>query len=395
MTQHHRPAAHLPSRRFGDTGWLSRHPQQGHEGHHYPVKRYHETHGHQPFRALPSPTGMLPYRLPLEQVVPIDADATALVFHMVGDTGGVKTPVPQLNVARAMEKDLHSMEAAPPVFFYHLGDVVYFDGEADQYYPQFYDAYANYHAPIMAIPGNHDGDISREMEANHVPSLAAFVDNFCARIAHHTPDARDVERDAMTQPNVYWTLEAPLVTVVGLYTNVPEGGSLDPNQIAWFETELHEAPRDRPLLVAMHHPIYSVDGHHSGSEYLHRILDDAVQQTGRKPDAVFAAHVHNYQRFTRSWQGWEVPFIVAGGGGYHNLHRVLPGVKPGPQGAPEDPVTLETFCDHLYGYLRLEVTKTRLKGAYYTVPGFQDPMTAQGTLFDSFTLDIKKHTLVK
>ena len=294
-----------------------------------------------------------------------------------------------MNVARAMERDLRA--AASPQFFYHLGDVVYFDGEAEQYFPQFYEPYGDYHAPIFAIPGNHDGDLTADMAARNVPSLAAFVDNFCSRIPHHTADARDVARDAMTQPNVYFTLEAPLVTIIGLYTNVPEGGSLDPSQVAWLEAELADAPQGRPLLVAMHHPIYSVDGHHSGSAYMQRILAEAVAQSGRKPDAVFAAHVHNYQRFTHTWDGWQVPFIVAGTGGYHNLHTVLPGVQRGPQGPASDRLSLETFSDQLFGYLRIEVTATALKGEYYTVPGFADPAQAQGTLFDSFTLDITAH----
>lgn len=39
-----------------------------------------------------------------------------------------------------------------------------------------------------------------------------------------TKDAGDAWRTAMIQPNVYWTLEAPFVTIIGLYTNLPEGG---------------------------------------------------------------------------------------------------------------------------------------------------------------------------
>src|SRR5258708_3108768 len=57
-----------------------------------------------------------------------------------------------------------------------------------------------------------------------------------------TKEAGDVSRDAMTEPNVYWTLETPFATVVGLYTNVPEGGWLDDKQIAWLTGELSVAP---------------------------------------------------------------------------------------------------------------------------------------------------------
>jgi len=137
-----------------------------------------------------------------------------------------------------------------------------------------------------------------------------------------TKDAGDVSRDAMTQPNVYWTLNAPFATIIGLYTNVPEGGRLDDNQINWFKSELSNAPIDKALLVAMHHPIYSADRYHTGSEYMGQILEGAIQKTGRMPDAVFAGHVHNYQRFTRIMNDRDVPFIVAGAGGYWHLHYI-------------------------------------------------------------------------
>lgn len=48
-----------------------------------------------------------------------------------------------------------------------------------------------------------------------------------------SPDAGDVSRTTVVQPNVFWTLETPFATIVGLYTNVPEGGQLDPTQQTW------------------------------------------------------------------------------------------------------------------------------------------------------------------
>jgi hypothetical protein len=58
-----------------------------------------------------------------------------------------------------------------------------------------------------------------------------------------------------------------------------------------------------------------------------------------------------------------------------------------------DGVTLETFCDDQFGFLRLEVTSDILKGDYFSVGGFQDPATGQATHFDAFTLDLKAHTV--
>lgn len=361
--------------------------------------RRHAGRGSQPFRPLPPPTGPAPYHLALADVLPPDqlaaiTSAGRLVFHMVGDTGGVMTPQPQMSVAKQLEADCTVADvAARPAFFYHLGDVVYFYGEADQYYPQFYEPYDAYPPVIVAIPGNHDGDLSRAMQAAGVTSLAAFVDNFCQRVPHHTPEALDAARRGMTQPNVYWTLEAPFVTIVGLYTNVPDGGQLDQDQIAWLETELAQAPPDKALLLTMHHPLYSLDAVHSGSAYLHGVLDDAIARSSRAPDAIFTGHVHNYQRFTRTLNGRALPVVVAGGGGYHNLHTVVSPAPP-PCPVPDAPdVTFESYCDNRFGYLKLTLTATQLTGDYYAVPGFGDPSQAQATHFDSFTLDLRAHTV--
>ncbi|MBV9689606.1 MAG: metallophosphoesterase [Ktedonobacteraceae bacterium] len=365
-----------------------------------PVRKLHSTHPNQPFRPLPQPTGAAPYRMSLDQVLPADQIAAIqasehVVFHIVGDTGGIKVPQEQQIVSMHMESDCEvSDPATRPSFFYHLGDVVYYYGEDSEYYPQFYEPYQHYPLPIFAIPGNHDGDIFDDS----AQSLAGFVTNFCASEPVITKDAGDVSRDAMTQPNVYWTLNAPFVTIIGLYTNVPEGGRLDDNQINWFESELSNAPTDKALLVAMHHPIYSADRYHSGSEYMGQILEGAIQKTGRMPDAVFAGHVHNYQRFTRSMDDREVPFIVAGAGGYWHLHYIAKDDQGNklqtPYQLPEMGVSLDSYCDDRHGYMRLEVSAQTLKGEYFAAPRPQESWREPAHLLDSFTLDLKGHRLI-
>jgi acid phosphatase type 7 len=366
------------------------------------VQRLHSVRGGQPYRPLPAPTGMPPYHLALGDVLPpaamtAIAQAGRMVFHAVGDSGGIMSPFPQQNVARQMESDFQlADESAHPAFFYHLGDVVYFFGESVQYYPQFYEAYGGYPAPIFAIPGNHDGDLSPQMQSQSVPSLQAFVNNFCQRIPYHTADAQDAPRMAMTQPNVYWTLTTPVATFIGLYTNVPDGGQMDDNQIAWLHSELASAPANKLLILSMHHPIYSAETFHSGSAYLHSVLETAVSQSGRYPDIVFTAHVHNYQRFTRSWNGRSVPFIVAGAGGYHNLHTMDPSVKgqPTPITMPgPDTLTLDKFCDDQWGYLRVEASADTLTADYFAVQGAGNPAGATTTHIDSFTVSTKDHSV--
>jgi 3',5'-cyclic AMP phosphodiesterase CpdA len=283
-----------------------------------------------------------------------------------------------------------------PSFCYILGDLIYYNGERSEYYPQFYEPYAHYPAPILAIGGNHDGDPIGGGEA----SLAAFMDNFCAATAEHMPEAQDVPREAMTQPNVYWTLEAPFVWIVGLYTNVPEGGQLDDDQIAWLHSELASVPADVALLVTMHHPIYSMDQFHGGSAYMGGLLDAAVAASGRTPDAVLTGHVHNYQRFTRAMEGRELPYIVSGAGGYWHLHYMakddqgLPLPQGSPWPVPGTDVILENYCEDRHGFLRLTASRTALHGEYVSVPHSHESWrNGPVTTVDTFTLDLATHTL--
>jgi 3',5'-cyclic AMP phosphodiesterase CpdA len=353
----------------------------------------------QAFRDLPPPTGQPPFHLSLDTVLPADQiqriqTAQRLVFHVAGDTGGVKSAEPQQIVAMKMEDDIGAAAgSAPPAFFYHLGDVVYYYGEASEYYAQFYEPYAQYPAPIIAIPGNHDGDTLDPA----TPTLAAFVENFCAASPHVTPEAGDAARQAMTQPNVYFTLEAPLVTIIGLYTNVPEGGRLDDNQITWFQAELAQAPTNKALIVAMHHPVYSQDAHHGGSSYMAQLLDTALAAAaGRMPDLVLSGHVHNYQRFTRQTNGRQVPHIVAGAGGYWHLHYMTKDFGypiPVPVAMPNTDVTLEQYCDNRHGFLHLEVTPQVIQGTYFGVPRPHEAWGAAAQQIDSFTLDLTTHRL--
>ena len=354
----------------------------------------------QPSQPLPKPTGASPYHLALDQVLPAATmqaiqSAGRLVFHLVGDVGGIKAPQEQEIVAMHMVQDLAApTPSARPVFFYCLGDIVYYYGQAGDYYAQFYEPYMHYDAPIFSIPGNHDGDIDPSNPS--APSLAAFVENFCAAGPHLSSEAGDSGRDAMTQPNVYWTLETPFVTFIGLYTNIPEGGWMDNDQIAWLQAELKGAPPDKALIVSMHHPIYSLDTYHSGSVYMGTILDQAIQESMRTPDAVFAGHVHNYQRFTRSLNSRDVPYIVAGAGGYWNLHymqKVNGAAIQAPYQIPGEDVTLASYCDNYHGYLLMEVDKQTLKGQYYSVPRPQASWNAPAQLVDSFTLNLQTHKM--
>ena len=350
----------------------------------------------QPFRALPPPTGKSPFHLSLDQVLTPEAMRTIsksgqMIFHSVGDTGGVNTPTYVSNVASYMEEDFGTADASlHPSFFYHLGDVVYYDGETANYFSEFYEPYMTYPAPIFAIPGNHDGDINPQTKET---TLQEFIENFCAPAPVHRPEAHDAPRDAMTQPNVYWTLLTPLATIIGLYSNCPEGGEVKPDQIAWLQSELKAAPAGLPLILAVHHPMFSAYGAHPGSQPLYAIIDHACKQAGRIPNLVLGGHVHNYQRFTAPLSGKDTPFIVAGAGGYNaRLHQLATifHSTPLPIAMKNSLGVLENFNDASHGYLLLTVTKKSIQCDYYAVPepGAARPSSLKP--FDSVTITISK-----
>ena len=118
-----------------------------------------------------------------------------IVFHSVGDTGSVIGPDTQSLVADKMVSDFSEENSADiPSFFFHLGDVVYYFGEAQYYYDQFYEPFRNYPAPIVAIPGNHDGVV---YATDPAPTLDAFLHNFCAASPVPSPDAGALVRTTM------------------------------------------------------------------------------------------------------------------------------------------------------------------------------------------------------
>ena len=128
----------------------------------------------------------------------------------------------------------------------------------------------------------------------------------------------------MVQPNVYWTLTTPVVRIIGLYSNVP--GQLDKHdtqQQDWLTTELTAARNERCVIITVHHPPYSLDDTHGGYPVIESVLNQAYASANRIPDLVLTGHVHNYQRFEKSFNGVVRPltYAVAGAGNYCRLYR--------------------------------------------------------------------------
>ena len=333
----------------------------------------------------PPPTNLNNLNLPLDVVLPDEAkaatDAGALIFHSVGDTGGIHGDDVEKAISDVMDQQLSDATAAKtpaPAFYYNLGDVVYFNGQSNLYNSQFYEPYQKYHAAIFAIAGNHDGDTSTRPgdPVDTEPSLFGFMRNFCDSASHHDSPYRST----MTQPYVYWTLETPFATVVGLYSNVD--GTLDARgtseQQQWFENQVSNAPKASALIVTVHHPPYSLDTTHGGYPDIEIALDRVIQATGRIPSAVMSGHVHSYQRFERTLGGKKVPYIVAGAGGYANTFKLLHKIETDKKGKPlpagfqttHPDLKLMSHNDREPGVLRVTVNgkKKTLTFDYFLVP---------------------------
>lgn len=324
-----------------------------------------------------------------------------IVFHSTGDCGSTRGPRTQNEVTDKMVGDFeeaHPMEE--PQFCLLLGDVVYNFGETEYYYDQFYEPYRNYHAPVLAAAGNHDGMIS---PLAHAKSLDAYLRNFCSDPTHGfvvTPEAGGLSRTAQIQPGVFFTFDAPFVRILVFYSNTLEDpgviadDSIGDSQLKFLEAALERVKAETyagALLFAHHHPPYAIGGQHSSSTAMRQQMDDICQKAGVWPHAVLAGHAHSYQRFTRRRpDGTEIPYIICGNGG-HNVQRLHAqnGVPiRTPQVISTDPdggqVTFENYDDQDYGYLRVIVDPKQLRIEYHPASDGRAAKTSD----DSVTIDL-------
>jgi len=339
---------------------------------------------------------------------PITANGQ-IVFHATGDCGSTKGPKTQNEVADKMVGDFDETDPREtPKFLILLGDVVYNFGEAEYYYDQFYEPYRNYHAPIFAAAGNHDGMISPLANAK---TLDASGRNFCADPAQGflvTPEAGGLSRTAQIQPGVYFTLEAPFLRILVLYSNTLEdpGVIADPNigsaQLTYLETALRRVKSEKfagALLFAHHHPPYAIGGQHSSSTAMRQQMDKLCDSVGVWPHAVLAGHAHSYQRYTRSRSdGTVIPYLICGNGG-HNVQKLQAPAGSTALRAPQtflqktatdDAVTFENYDDTGYGYLRLVADPEQLRIEYHPAADALNSKTPD----DHVTIDLRSRKQV-
>ena len=360
--------------------------------------------------------------------------AKKIIFHACGDSGASEARKyrNELKVSDQVTIDCaQSDEANRPAFLFHLGDVVYNFGESQYYYDQFYDAFRNYPAPIFAIPGNHDLFVVPDTPDDQKP-LAIFQRNFCAEHRVITNEARSLHRTAMIQPGVYFTLDAPFVRVIGLFSNALEDPGVISNedgkwpvvnndQLDFLSAQLKRIKTENykgAVLLAVHHPPYTympppkkgAGGNHSPSVVMLSQIDEVCLKEGVYPHAVLSAHAHNYQRYTRTIQfgGREidVPFIVCGDGG-HNVNPLVRAKKGQPAQEPHPgsrvdymewkkaaitakELWLEKYNDTNYGYLRIHVDEKELAIGFHQVGA----STLAQSRYDMVTLNLADQIMV-
>jgi hypothetical protein len=361
---------------------------------------------------IPAPRAGVPLNIDLAAYLSAELIAAieqqgSITFHSVGDTGAAKTGAHQsaataaaqeAGVADAMAADVAAGGANAPAFFFHLGDVVYNFGEAQYYYDQFYEPYREYDRPIFAIPGNHDGMcFGTTSSAPQNPTLTAFLANFCAETAGPSPDAPSITRSTMTQPSVYFTLDAPFVSIIGLYSNVLDAGGgvissqgghypISDVQLGFLTSELKRLQPDqaagkRAILIAVHHPPLSCDAKTGGSAGLMQDIDSCCKSAGVWPDMLLNGHSHLYQRFTRTVNGRQVPYVCSGSGGYA---ATAPMHGTPPAGTVVGDHKLEVAPIAEFGYLTLECNGKTLTASFKLAP-----QGKPATIGDTVTVDLK------
>jgi hypothetical protein len=238
--------------------------------------------------------------------------AGQLVFHSVGDTGNTRGPRYMDEVADKMLADFDDADpCSVPSFYLHLGDVIYSFGEAQYYYDRFYDPFAIIPRPYSPSPATTTAWWHRSPPWRVWPRLSrTSVRPAILRIALRNRVSWRAQ--AQLQLGVYYTLEAPFVRILALYSNCLEDPGvistqngqfpyLTDTQLEFLAAALARVKSENysgALLIAVHHPPYVAaattntdnSGRHGTSPEILAEIDAVCEKAGVWPHAFLSGH---------------------------------------------------------------------------------------------------------
>lgn len=112
---------------------------------------------------------------------------------------------------------------------------------------------------------------------------------------------------------------------------------------------------------------------------------------------VFSGHVHNYQRFHKTYgEDKVIPYIVAGAGGYAILHSIARANDPQVSNNHPyfDSVKLDNYCDDKHGFMKMSLKRSthglEIKGDYFVVSKIAGSEELETSLFDNFEFSLDR-----
>jgi hypothetical protein len=251
-------------------------------------------------------------------------------FLVLGDTGeGDESQYALVPPLLEIGKDTH--------FMIICSDVVYPDGDVNEYLKKFCRPYQDYRKPIYALPGNHDWYDGLNGFMVHFcgvePSKRPLGRNWLIRrlwrkaarakpeILKKCRDLRPELEECLRQPGPYFAIDTGPLQIVSIDTGI--NGQLDYGQGEWLRRVSSNSPKPKILLTGK--PIYVDNEYHPGDiEDTAMKVDDIVRARESNYVAVIGGDIHNYQRYPVKVGDRTIQYIVSGGGGAYmsDTHRI-------------------------------------------------------------------------
>jgi hypothetical protein len=258
------------------------------------------------------------------------SDLDSARFLILGDTGeGDESQFALVPPLLESGKDTH--------FMVICSDVVYPDGDVNEYLKKFCCPYKDYPKPIYALPGNHDWYDGLNGFMVHFcgaePSERSLGRNWILRrlwrkAARVKPEVlerchtlRPEPEDHLRQPGPYFAIDTGPLRIVSIDTGI--NGQLDRDQGEWLRWVSSNSPKPKILLTGK--PIYVDNEYHPGDiEDGAMKVDDIVRASEHNYVAAIGGDIHNYQRYPVKVRNRTIQYIVSGGGGAYmsDTHRI-------------------------------------------------------------------------